>query len=162
VSLFWGRQHGGHQARLLDAPPLRLAWMRFLLGGLVIALWGRLTGRATLFTIRRAERVRILVAGLCFVNLWLLGRDRPSALAALFLTQPIFGVLLAALVAGDPLSLQPLIACLAVALGIAPSREGGGGRVAGVSPGRASRPAGPTSGAGPAKTPGPLRAGDSV
>jgi hypothetical protein len=30
---------------LLDAPPPRLAWMRFLLGGLVIALWGWSTGR---------------------------------------------------------------------------------------------------------------------
>lgn len=60
-----------------------------------------------------------LIAGFCFViNLWLLKRYRPSALAALFLTQPIFGVLVAALVAGDPLTVQLLAACLAVAVGI--------------------------------------------
>lgn len=259
---------------LLDAPPLRLAWMRFLLGGLVVALWGWLTGRAAAFTIAPAERrpllvlgliftaqiglmnvgtaltsaahgtvvlnlyavhtvvlahflipgdrltgrrlagvlvayggivllfagdrtsggasvlgdvlvfvsalllaerqiylaravqrldpvklllaqatvgtvsfvalsalleaevtrwtwrlgaslayQGVLIAGFCFVvNLWLLGRYRPSALAALFLTQPVFGVFVAALVAGDPLSPQLLLACLAVALGIALSR----------------------------------------
>ena len=60
-----------------------------------------------------------LIAGFCFVvNLWLLKRYRPSALAALFLTQPIFGVLVAALIAGDPLTVQILAACLAVAVGI--------------------------------------------
>jgi drug/metabolite transporter (DMT)-like permease len=60
-----------------------------------------------------------LIAGFCFVvNLWLLKRYRPSALATLFLTQPIFGVLVAALVAGDPLTVQLLIACLAVVVGI--------------------------------------------
>jgi drug/metabolite transporter (DMT)-like permease len=61
----------------------------------------------------------VLIAGFCFViNLWLLQRYRPSALAALFLTQPIFGVVVATLVAGDPLSVQLLVACLAVAAGI--------------------------------------------
>jgi drug/metabolite transporter (DMT)-like permease len=60
-----------------------------------------------------------LIAGFCFViNLWLLRRYRPSVLAALFLTQPIFGVVIAALVAGDPLTVQLLAACLAVAAGI--------------------------------------------
>jgi drug/metabolite transporter (DMT)-like permease len=61
-----------------------------------------------------------LIAGFCFViNLWLLRRYRPSALAALFLTQPIFGVVAAALVAGDPLTVQLLLSCLAVVVGIA-------------------------------------------
>jgi drug/metabolite transporter (DMT)-like permease len=60
-----------------------------------------------------------LIAGFCFViNLWLLQRYRPSALAALFLTQPVFGVFVATLVAGDPLTVQLLVACLAVAAGI--------------------------------------------
>jgi drug/metabolite transporter (DMT)-like permease len=64
-----------------------------------------------------------LVAGFCFViNLRLLRRYRPSALAALFLAQPIFGVAIAALVAGDPLTLQLLVAGLAVAIGIGLTR----------------------------------------
>src|SRR5439155_25609732 len=60
-----------------------------------------------------------LVAGFNFVvNLWLLRRYRPSALAGFFLTQPIFGVLAAALVTGDPLTLDLLLASAAVAVGI--------------------------------------------
>jgi drug/metabolite transporter (DMT)-like permease len=274
VSLFWGGNTVAIKLGLLDAPPLRLAWMRFLVGGLVVPLWGWLTGRLASFalprdewrpllvlgaiftaqiglmnvgtaltsaahgtvvlnlyavhtvvlahflvpgdrlTVRRlagvlvayggivllfggdragagaslvgdalvfasafllAERqiylaraVRrfdpvklllaqaaaatvsfialstllepepthwtwrlgaslayqgVLIAGFCFVvNLWLLERYRPGALATLFLTQPIFGVLVAALVAGDPLSLELLVACLAVALGVGLNR----------------------------------------
>jgi drug/metabolite transporter (DMT)-like permease len=60
-----------------------------------------------------------LIAGFAFVaNLWLLQRYRPSSLAAFFLTQPIFGVAIAALLAGDPLSADLLVACVAVAVGI--------------------------------------------
>jgi drug/metabolite transporter (DMT)-like permease len=61
----------------------------------------------------------VLIAGFNFVvNLWLLRRYRPSALAAFFLTQPIFGVIAAALIAGDPLTLDLLLASAAVAIGI--------------------------------------------
>jgi drug/metabolite transporter (DMT)-like permease len=61
----------------------------------------------------------VLIAGFNFVvNLWLLRRYRPSALAAFFLTQPIFGVIAAALVTGDPLTLDLLLASAAVAIGI--------------------------------------------
>jgi drug/metabolite transporter (DMT)-like permease len=61
-----------------------------------------------------------LVAGFCFVvNLWLLKRYRPSTLATFSLAQPIFGVVAATLVAGDPLTTNLLIACAGVAAGIA-------------------------------------------
>ena len=61
----------------------------------------------------------VLISGFNFVvNLALLRRYRPSALSAFFLTQPIFGVIAAALVAGDPLTANLLIACAAVAVGI--------------------------------------------
>jgi drug/metabolite transporter (DMT)-like permease len=61
----------------------------------------------------------VLIAGFCFVvNLWLLKRYRPSALAPLFLTQPVFGVVVAAVFAGDPLTPVLLLACVAVAAGI--------------------------------------------
>ncbi len=61
----------------------------------------------------------VVVAGFNFVvNLWLLKRYRPSTLAAFFLTQPIFGVLAAALLAGDPLTVELLVASAAVAVGI--------------------------------------------
>jgi len=61
----------------------------------------------------------VLISGFNFVvNLALLRRYRPSALSAFFLTQPIFGVIAAALVAGDPLTADLLMACAAVAVGI--------------------------------------------
>ena len=61
----------------------------------------------------------VLISGFNFVvNLSLLRRYRPSALSAFFLTQPIFGVIAAALVTGDPITADLLIACAAVAVGI--------------------------------------------
>jgi drug/metabolite transporter (DMT)-like permease len=61
----------------------------------------------------------VVIAGFNFVvNLWLLRRYLPSALASLFLTQPIFGVLAAAAVTGDPLTPELLGASVAVAIGI--------------------------------------------
>jgi drug/metabolite transporter (DMT)-like permease len=61
----------------------------------------------------------IVVTGFNFVvNLWLLKRYRMTALAGFFLTQPIFGVLTAALVTGDPLTVELLVASVAVAAGI--------------------------------------------
>ncbi|MGH7275837.1 MAG: EamA family transporter [Candidatus Rokuibacteriota bacterium] len=61
----------------------------------------------------------VLISGFNFiVNLWLLRHYRPSALAAFFLTQPLFGVVAAALVTGDRLTADLLIASAAVAVGI--------------------------------------------
>ena len=61
----------------------------------------------------------IVIAGFNFVvNLWLLKRYRPSSLAPFFLTQPIFGVVAAALVTGDALTGEVLLASVAVAIGI--------------------------------------------
>jgi drug/metabolite transporter (DMT)-like permease len=61
----------------------------------------------------------VLISGFNFVvNLALLRDYRPSALSAFFLTQPIFGVVAAALVAGDPLTIDLVLACAAVAVGI--------------------------------------------
>jgi drug/metabolite transporter (DMT)-like permease len=61
----------------------------------------------------------VVIAGFNFtVNLWLLARHRPSALSAFFLTQPIFGVVIAAIVAGDPFTVDLLVASAAVAAGI--------------------------------------------
>lgn len=60
-----------------------------------------------------------VIAGFNFiVNLWLLKHYRPSALATLFLTQPILGVITANLVTGDPLTVELVVASLAVAVGI--------------------------------------------
>ena len=61
----------------------------------------------------------IVLAGFNFVvNLWLLRYYRPSALAAFYLTQPVFGVVAAALMAGDPMTVEIVIASVAVTIGI--------------------------------------------
>jgi drug/metabolite transporter (DMT)-like permease len=77
---------------------------------------------ATRWTARLAGSIAyqgVLISGFNFVvNLALLREYRPSALSAFFLTQPIFGVVAAALVAGDPLTPVLVLACVTVAAGI--------------------------------------------
>jgi drug/metabolite transporter (DMT)-like permease len=61
----------------------------------------------------------VVVAGVLFlVNTWMLQRYRPSVLAAPALTTPIFGLLIARLITGDPLTPALLSSGLLVALGI--------------------------------------------
>jgi len=61
----------------------------------------------------------VIVAGFNFVvNAWLLQLYRPSALAACALTSPIWGVLLSAAIAGDPLTPTLVLSSLMVAAGI--------------------------------------------
>jgi drug/metabolite transporter (DMT)-like permease len=61
----------------------------------------------------------VVIAGFNFVvNAWLLQRYRPSALAATALTTPIWGVLLATAIVGDPLTSAVLLSSGLVAAGI--------------------------------------------
>jgi drug/metabolite transporter (DMT)-like permease len=103
--------------------PVKLLLAQALIGVTILAALSILVEPApTRWTPRLAASLAyqgVLIAGFCFVvNLWLLKRYRPSALAPLFLTQPVFGVVAAALVAGDPLTPALLLAGLAVAAGI--------------------------------------------
>lgn len=66
VSLLWGANPVAIKLGLEDAPPLRLAWMRFVLGGAAIALWAWATGRLAGFALPRAEWRPLLVLGLLF------------------------------------------------------------------------------------------------
>ena len=62
----------------------------------------------------------IVLAGFNFViTLWLLQRYRPSSLAAFYLTQPVFGVIAATLMAGDRLTPELIVASVAVTVGSA-------------------------------------------
>ena len=83
----------------------------------------------------------IVIAGFNFVaNLWLLGRYRPSVLSTFFLTQPIFGVIAASLVAGDRLTADLVLASLAVAVGIGLTIGGAGSRASPARAGGGLRP----------------------
>lgn len=104
--------------------PVKLLLSQVVTGVLVFSALSQVLEPApTRWTLRLAVALAYqgaLVAGFCFiVNLWLLKRYRPSALATFSLTQPIFGVLAATLVAGDPLTLGLLVACAGVVAGIA-------------------------------------------
>lgn len=66
VSLFWGANPVAIKLGLLDAPPIRLAWMRFLVGGLVIALWAWATGRLAGFRVEPDEWRPLVFLGLLF------------------------------------------------------------------------------------------------
>jgi len=104
--------------------PVKLLLSQAVTGVIVfIALSQALEPAPTHWTWRLAGALAYqgaLVAGFCFVvNLWLLKRYRPSTLATFSLTQPVFGVVAATLVAGDPLTLVLLVACAGVVAGIA-------------------------------------------
>jgi drug/metabolite transporter (DMT)-like permease len=103
--------------------PVKLLLSQALLGGGLLLLGSLVVEPTpTNWTLRLAGSLAyqgLLVTGFNFsMNLWLLKYYRPSALAPWLLTQPIFGVVAAALVAGDPLTLELLVASLAVAVGI--------------------------------------------
>jgi len=103
--------------------PVKLLLAQTIVGTALFVVVSSLVEPApTRWTLRLAGSIAyqgILISGFNFVvNLALLRRYRPSALSAFFLTQPIFGVIAAALVAGDPLTPDLLIACAAVAVGI--------------------------------------------
>jgi len=103
--------------------PVKLLLAQAVGGAAFFALASFLVEPATTrWTARLAGSIAyqgVLISGFNFVvNLALLRDYRPSALSAFFLTQPIFGVVAAALVAGDPLTPVLVLACVAVAAGI--------------------------------------------
>ncbi|OLC13089.1 MAG: hypothetical protein AUH29_14510 [Candidatus Rokubacteria bacterium 13_1_40CM_69_27] len=103
--------------------PVKILLAQAVIGGMLLFLMSLLfEPAATRWTTRLAGSIAfqgVIVAGFNFiVNLWLLKRYRPTALATFFLTQPLFGVVAAALFTGDALTLDLLIASAAVAAGI--------------------------------------------
>jgi drug/metabolite transporter (DMT)-like permease len=124
VSAFILAERTVYLARVVQSlDPVKLLLAQAAVGSAVFVVASALVeGEPTAWTARLAWSLAYqgaLVAGFNFVvNLWLLRRYRPSSLAAFFLTQPIFGVIIAALVAGDRLTGDLIVACVAVAIGI--------------------------------------------
>ncbi len=95
------------------------------LAGVSLWLEGGLPSRWTTSLAVSLAYQGVVVAGFNFIaNLWLLKHYRPSAQAGLWLTSPIFGVLLSALFRGDPLTGALLLASVLVAIGIGLSSRG--------------------------------------
>ncbi len=108
LSVLWGGNPIAIKIGLADAPPIRQAWMRFVLGGLTVLAWGWRTH--TLLRIHRHEVRPLLVLGVIFtlqIALLNLGIKYTSAghVSILLNAYPIYTVLLAHLfVPGDRLS----------------------------------------------------------
>ena len=66
LSALWGGNPVAIKIGLLDAPPLRLGWMRFALGGLSILLWAWWTGGLASWRIERSERRPLAFLGFLF------------------------------------------------------------------------------------------------
>lgn len=103
--------------------PVKLLLSQAAVGSALFMLGSALTETGpTVWTSRLVGSIAyqgILIAGFNFViNLWLLQRYRPSSLVPFFLTQPLFGVVAAALLTGDPLTGELLVAGVAVAVGM--------------------------------------------
>lgn len=113
-----------YMARVVQTlDPVKLLLSQMVLGVTLFLVMSLITEPApTRWTARLVSAIAfqgVVVAGFNFVvNLWLLKRYRPSALAAFFLTQPLFGVVAAALMVGDPLTADLIVASAAVAVGI--------------------------------------------
>ena len=104
--------------------PVKLLVYQSAIGGACLwlqSLWWE-AGVATNYTLPLAASLfyqGAVVAGFNFMmNMHLMQRYRPSALAAWSLTTPIFGVLVSAVVAGDTLTPTLLFSTLMVAAGI--------------------------------------------
>ena len=66
VSILWGANPVAIKLGLADAPPIRLAWMRFLVGGAIITLWAWASGRFAGLRIERREWRPLIFLGLLF------------------------------------------------------------------------------------------------
>lgn len=108
LSFLWGGNPIAIKVALADAPPIRQAWMRFILGGLTVLVWAWITRRP--FRISRHEVRPLLVLGVIFtvqIALLNLGVKYTSAghVSILLNAYPIYIVLLAHFfVPGDRLS----------------------------------------------------------
>jgi drug/metabolite transporter (DMT)-like permease len=124
VSAFLLAERLVYMARAVQTlDPVKLLLSQAAIGSLLFMLGSAITERTpTVWTLRLVTSIAyqgVLIAGFNFiVNLWLLRRYRPSNLVPFFLTQPLFGVLAAALLTGEPLTWQLLAAGLAVAVGM--------------------------------------------
>jgi len=108
LAFLWAGNPIAIKIGLDDAPPIRQAWMRFVLGGLTVLFWALIT--RTPLRIRRHEVCPLLVLGILFtvqIALLNLGVKYTSAahVAVLLNAYPIYTVLLAHFfVPGDRLS----------------------------------------------------------
>lgn len=82
LAALWGANPVAIKIGLVDAPPLRLAWMRFVLGGLFNLAWGGWTGALATLRVERYEWRPLAVLGVLFtiqIGLLNIGTDLTTA-----------------------------------------------------------------------------------
>jgi drug/metabolite transporter (DMT)-like permease len=82
LAALWGGNPVAVKIGLADVPPLRLAWMRFVLGGLTVFVYAWSTGRLGALRIRPGEGRPLLSLGLLFavqIGLMNIGISRTTA-----------------------------------------------------------------------------------
>ncbi|HJM75347.1 MAG TPA: DMT family transporter [Dehalococcoidia bacterium] len=108
LAALWGGNSVSVKAGLRDAPPLRLAWMRTVLGGAVVLLWALATKQS--LRVGRGEWVPLTGLGVLFaaqIVFMNIGQDKTTAghAAVIISTFPLWtGVIAHFLVPGDRLS----------------------------------------------------------
>jgi len=123
LSTIWGGNSVALKAGLDHAPPLRIGWMRFLLGSVVLLGWALVTGRD--LRIRRHEWKPLAVLGVLFavqVAFMNVGQDRTTAAHGVVMTNtfPLWvGVLAHFFVPGDRLTRWKIAGALIAYAGVA-------------------------------------------
>jgi drug/metabolite transporter (DMT)-like permease len=124
LAALWGANPVAIKIGLADAPPFRLAWMRFVLGGLAILAYAWWTRHRGVFAVRRGEWRVLWSLGLLFalqIGLMNIGINLTTAAHASLLvnTYAVHTVVLAHFVIpGDRLTLNKLGGILVAYAGI--------------------------------------------
>jgi len=122
LAALWGGNPVAIKAGLRDAPPLRLAWMRIMLGGVVVLVWAIATKHS--FRIARNEWLPLAGLGVLFssqITFMNIGQEHTTAghAAVINSTFPLWtGVIAHFLVPGDRLSASRAIGTVVAYAGV--------------------------------------------
>ena len=122
LAAFWGGNPVAAKAGLDDAPPLRLGWMRFVLGAVVVVIWALITRQS--FRVLRSEWLPLAGLGLLFsvqIAFMNVGQDQTTAghAAVITATFPLWtGLIAHFLVPGDRLNRERVIGTVLAYLGV--------------------------------------------
>ena len=122
LAALWGGNPVAAKAGLDDAPPLRLGWMRFVLGTLVVLVWAIATKQS--FRVARSEWWPLIGLGVLFssqIAFMNVGQDHTTAghAAVITATFPLWtGVIAHFIVPGDRLNRERVIGTLLAYAGV--------------------------------------------
>ena len=122
LAALWGGNPVAAKAGLDDAPPLRLGWMRFVLGAIVVLIWAAATRQS--FRILRSEWVPLIGLGALFstqIAFMNVGQDFTTAghAAVITATFPLWtGLIAHFVVPGDRLNAERVAGTVLGYLGV--------------------------------------------